>query len=126
MASLKTSPLAPRSSVRSRSKKAAAMGSGGRLGCFRFDVADLAALDFAPVTAGSLDRAEKREKPRWGVGASQPGNPFGGGPIVGNPSERKMGGLLASFLFVKVCTNVVHLATRTRRYEASVFLMVWL
>ena len=60
------------------------------------DVLEAALLAFVPLTAGSLDRAEKRETPRWGIGASQPGKPIGGGPIGGYPSERKMGGLLAS------------------------------
>ena len=89
-------------------------------------VLELGALEFVPLTAGSLDRTEKRETPRWGIGASQPGNPVGGGPIVGIPPSGRWGVFSLRSMFVKVCTKPKHLASRTQRYEASVFPMVWL
>jgi hypothetical protein len=103
--------------VRSRSKNAAAVGAFGfggltfadggfddlplevvaaeaevlDLDAFDPDVLDLDVLDLVALTAGSLDRSEKRETPRWGIGASQPGKPVGGGPIVGIPPSGRWG-----------------------------------
>jgi hypothetical protein len=51
------------------------------------------------------DDTGKRETPRWGIGASQPGNPDSvGGPMCWDSLRPEHGGCSRFVLFVKVCT----------------------
>ena len=67
------------------------------LAVFGFAVFDCAVFDLGPLTAGSLDRTEKTGNAPMGDRGVSTWESLRWGTDVGNPSERKMGGLLASF-----------------------------